>query len=105
MILAEKQACLGNRWAEIAKFLRGRTDTLVKNRWNTSVKARTKIDSRGKITVCPVRFGDSGSETTASSSNDNIEKWLDELNQQRPSSISAPSPNWIPPLLPKSELT
>ena len=39
-ILAEKQKLLGNKWSDIAKFLPGRTDTLVKNRWNTSVKSR-----------------------------------------------------------------
>ncbi|OHT03065.1 Myb-like DNA-binding domain containing protein [Tritrichomonas foetus] len=39
-ILALKHRELGNRWADIAKFLPGRTDTLVKNRWNTSVKDR-----------------------------------------------------------------
>jgi hypothetical protein len=39
-ILALRHRELGNRWAEIAKFLPGRTDTLVKNRWNTSVRDR-----------------------------------------------------------------
>jgi hypothetical protein len=39
-ILAMRHHELGNRWAEIAKFLPGRTDTLVKNRWNTSIKDR-----------------------------------------------------------------
>jgi hypothetical protein len=39
-ILALKHRDIGNHWAEIAKHLPGRTDTLVKNRWNTSVKAR-----------------------------------------------------------------
>jgi hypothetical protein len=41
-ILATRHRELGNRWAEIAKFLPGRTDTLVKNRWNTSIKDRLK---------------------------------------------------------------
>jgi hypothetical protein len=39
-ILASKHQQLGNKWAEIAKFLPGRTDTLVKNRWHISVKGR-----------------------------------------------------------------
>jgi hypothetical protein len=39
-ILALQHRELGNRWADIAKYLPGRTDTLVKNRWNTSVRAR-----------------------------------------------------------------
>jgi hypothetical protein len=39
-ILAEKQRILGNKWAEIAKFLTNRTDSQIKNRWNTSVKSR-----------------------------------------------------------------
>jgi hypothetical protein len=40
IMLVRKQRQLGNRWAEISRFLPGRTDTLVKNRWNTSVKFR-----------------------------------------------------------------
>jgi hypothetical protein len=39
-ILAMRHREVGNRWAEIAKFLPGRTDTLIKNRWNTSIKGR-----------------------------------------------------------------
>jgi hypothetical protein len=39
-ILAERHAMLGNHWAKIARFLPGRTDTQVKNRWSTSIKGR-----------------------------------------------------------------
>jgi hypothetical protein len=52
-ILAEKQAILGHEWSEIARFHPGRTDTLVKNRWNICVKGRIAVDVAGRTTVIP----------------------------------------------------
>lgn len=38
-ILLAKQAEIGNKWTEIARYLPGRTDLGVKNRWNSRHKA------------------------------------------------------------------
>ncbi|XP_050289641.1 transcription factor MYB26-like [Quercus robur] len=52
-LIIELQGILGNKWAQIAKQLPGRTDNEVKNFWNSSIKKKLISHNVHAITTSP----------------------------------------------------
>jgi hypothetical protein len=77
-LIAKKQAELGNQWAQISRYLPGRTDTQIKNRWNTCVKAKAR--------------------TLLDPLDANLQSWLDAINNGKGTQFTIADMDSLPPL-------
>jgi len=104
-LLIEKHAELGNKWAKISKYIAGRTDNMIKNRWNSTIRRRVHGSSTRRAQMTPfqnrkafqsLQINSNGSGT--------VEITPDRTNHAEDSSYSEMSISWMEdaPMLPDS---